>query len=49
MIRKAKESIDIVSFYWTLRGIDVVEDPSAVQVGAVFILSSSSTFFLWKF
>ncbi|KAK2706119.1 hypothetical protein QYM36_016219 [Artemia franciscana] len=31
LIEEAEESIDIASFYWTLRGSDVVNDSSAWQ------------------
>ncbi|XP_013784651.1 phospholipase D3-like isoform X2 [Limulus polyphemus] len=36
LIEKAEKSIDIASFYWTLRGDDVVPDPSAWEGERVF-------------
>ena len=36
LIRSSKHSIDIASFYWSLRGSDVWRDPSDWQVGFIF-------------
>ena len=35
IIQAANTSIDIVSFYWTLRGTDIYKDPSDWQVNNV--------------
>jgi len=37
LIALAKSSIDIASFYWTLKGEDVIPHPSASQVYNIII------------
>ena len=38
LLDSATTSIDIASFYWTLRGVDVYEDPSDWQVGTIICI-----------